>query len=386
MQKIKVMTAGILLIAILLVMLSFTIPSPGPLQAWEFHTVLGLAAAIAVCISGSGILFGLSFGSIDNNPNSVRIIVSGVVTCLGLALFGVSFLSIPWGMLQPQYETASLQPINLAFCLGMAIIYLGNRSLTPMFKIKTWAQSLGYVLMSTVLLVGLLSLASYGSIPRTVHISSSIVYTALGVVLMLFTCVTVWQIKQVIGVAYVNRFAWVLLASIINVATIGLLNTLIVAIMGQEPLWAIVWIVVLPAAISSLFFLRASYVANDLADFADTQERAVARNFFGKPLQHDKKRTASSIDIVMVAASLVSNPVKIDLILDKVRVVTSQMEPGRRLPSQKEQIVMKAYLGIEDYLVQKEPLRSFRREELRRIIAQKLHLTTASNTFWNKLS
>lgn len=79
-----------------------------------------------------------------------------------------------------------------------------------------------------------------------------------------------------------------------------------------------------------------------------------------------EERIASSLDMVTHAASLASNVKYIDPILDDVRMITAKLEPGQPISDNDNKKLICAYLQIETYLIAKESLRTFTREDLRR--------------------
>jgi hypothetical protein len=87
------------------------------------------------------------------------------------------------------------------------------------------------------------------------------------------------------------------------------------------------------------------------------------KNLLGGP---QRGNISTILDMVIYAAGLVSDPRQIDPLLDKVRGLTSSLKPGQELARDQEALLVGVYLELEDYLVTKEPVRSFSREVLRR--------------------
>ena len=76
-------------------------------------------------------------------------------------------------------------------------------------------------------------------------------------------------------------------------------------------------------------------------------------------------RPKTILDAVTYAAGLVSNSDAIDPILDDVRGITAKLQPGE-VPSEEDtQALINTYLQIEQYLVTKEAIRAFAKEDLR---------------------
>lgn len=73
---------------------------------------------------------------------------------------------------------------------------------------------------------------------------------------------------------------------------------------------------------------------------------------------------ASLLDAVTYIAMLASKPGDIDEQLDRVRAITAQRS-ATQLTQEDEEVLSEVYVYIEDYLVNKESLRSFTRESIR---------------------
>ncbi len=71
------------------------------------------------------------------------------------------------------------------------------------------------------------------------------------------------------------------------------------------------------------------------------------------------------MDAVTYAAGLVSNSDAIDPILDNVRDITAKLQPGEAPSKEDIQSLINIYLQIEQYLVTKEAIRAFTKEDLR---------------------
>ncbi len=72
----------------------------------------------------------------------------------------------------------------------------------------------------------------------------------------------------------------------------------------------------------------------------------------------------SVLDIVVYTAGLASNPQQIDPYLDQIRLITAKTSSDS-FTAEQQATMRKVYLELEDYLVSKEPLRKFTRQDLR---------------------
>ncbi|MDB5178803.1 MAG: hypothetical protein JWN01_746 [Patescibacteria group bacterium] len=87
----------------------------------------------------------------------------------------------------------------------------------------------------------------------------------------------------------------------------------------------------------------------------------------------------SALDLVIYAAGLASSSQAIDTTLQKVRLITAQVQPGGPMPAAVEAPLLQAYLDIEQYLIYNEPLRSFTKEDLRRRLSETLRSALAKH-------
>ena len=95
------------------------------------------------------------------------------------------------------------------------------------------------------------------------------------------------------------------------------------------------------------------------------------QTFFGSHEDNSKGNTATPLDVVTYTASLASNPQEIDPLLDKVREVSSRLEPGQPLSAADEEILSSVYNELEHYLVEKERVRKFTLEDVRNRVRAK---------------
>ena len=76
-------------------------------------------------------------------------------------------------------------------------------------------------------------------------------------------------------------------------------------------------------------------------------------------------RPKTILDAVIYVAGLVSDSDAIDPILDGVRGITAKLQPGEAPSKEDAQSLINIYLQIEQYLVTKEAIRTFAKEDLR---------------------
>lgn len=115
--------------------------------------------------------------------------------------------------------------------------------------------------------------------------------------------------------------------------------------------------------LSGLVWIRAGYAFALTKYYAE--DLPLWRFLFATSEALTDTRPKTTIDMVIYAASLVSNSQDIDPLLDKVRSITARLNPGEKPSATETESLMQAYLKIEQYLVVKEAARNYTRNELR---------------------
>lgn len=111
-------------------------------------------------------------------------------------------------------------------------------------------------------------------------------------------------------------------------------------------------------------------------------------SFFNAQETETNSENTSSVDIVIYALGLASNPQLIEPYREHLREITAKIPPGQKEFSQETQSSLKTlYLDVEQYLIEKEPLKKILKDELRKNITKKFNLEKNNGkTFWDKLS
>ena len=85
--------------------------------------------------------------------------------------------------------------------------------------------------------------------------------------------------------------------------------------------------------------------------------------------------TATPIEVIVYMAQLVSRPEEIDNDLDVLRKITMHQHKSAKLDDHDKRSLTRLYLTIENYLINKETVRKFSRDELRSLLPSSfLHL------------
>jgi hypothetical protein len=87
------------------------------------------------------------------------------------------------------------------------------------------------------------------------------------------------------------------------------------------------------------------------------------------PREHDN----ALLDSVIFLGSLASNPADIDPILDRVRIITAAHDTAKPLADAETTELRAVYGELEDYLVNRERLRNFDREQLEQLVEERFN-------------
>jgi len=258
------------------------------------------------------------------------------------------------------------------YLIGAPLMYFGVRMFYRRLGLRGWASSLWIV----VGVVAILSVA-HAFLPHfdvwpdfsehmydvfeTVTILPLVVYAA--------SAYMVLRVRQHTGQDYNMAFTWMIIGLafyVFNTAGIVVLET-----GGYENWYFNNRVYTYPAIAGDLSLVFAGYCFASIG-------RRTARSTAGGAV--------SSIDIVTYVAQMASDETQIDPYLDVLRAMTSHMEPGHVLTDAEQVRLRGVYLNIENYLVSRDALRNFTKEQLRENVAAHFALDTAEHTtFWPTL-
>jgi hypothetical protein len=92
------------------------------------------------------------------------------------------------------------------------------------------------------------------------------------------------------------------------------------------------------------------------------------------------------MDIIIHVSRMASDQSRVEAYLDDMRMVTSHVRPGEVPNPEDQKILRSVYLNIENFLVNDDALRTFKKDELRADIAQHFKLAErGGKTFWPSL-
>ena len=232
------------------------------------------------------------------------------------------------------------------YILGGLLIFAGLRTFAKLLDVRDRRTAFPLVLGCSLLLA---CIAVFLPHPPIVGVSEPLVDTIMGSIawcggFSLASVLLALRIRRMIGPIYKSAMLWFALAMM--ALTFTTYHELVVKLYfedssytGDLSLW--------PFLLTGILFLQTG----------------LAFRQSGRQFVH-VQANASPIDVVITMSQLISNPAVIDPELDKIRAITAQGKTGQ-LSTTDRATIQSVYLAVEDYLLTKEPLRSFTREELR---------------------
>lgn len=366
MRRVRIIAAITILAIVGLTGLSLLLPSPAQTPPDIFHKQLMVTLLIGLTHFGAALFFILCL------PNfKAELRKAYVAICAGMITLGVSQFMYPifayMGVQNPNWYIA---PSIVAILADLLILW-GVKGfarllyITPMML--SWLVVIGVTALVSFLSVFLPHYPSF--IPEKALDLSQALYV-VSIVMLLFTSSLMILIKRSTGHAYVAATTWFIVAQLS--AAVSLIF-LFVANMIDPALLS--WLKVpatTPLAFVGMFSMAAGYAFNKIGPYGESVG-----------VLH---REVTLVDVIEYLASFASNPSSIDPILDDMRVITSSQQAGQKLSAAEEAKLAATCRNLQDYLINRETLRQFDAETIRKSVSRHFNLDPSPNSaFWQKL-
>jgi hypothetical protein len=252
---------------------------------------------------------------------------------------------------------------RVAYTFGPLLIYLGARKFGRLLQIKAVSTSAWFAVLGG-LLVAFIAGYILGDLHGIGHFEAGASTFFLWLqILAVWTLVQVWRQTSRIYQPSMHWLAWA-----IGLNVLGEVQFVVSEFLPQ---------VFLQLTMTVSFLSGAIMLFKSALEF---------HKLHGKSLQELStiNKLEDSIDIITYIASLASNPRAIDPLLDEFRVLTASLDNGKQaLNSAQQATLYKIYVSLEDYLTEKDAVRTYQRSVLREFIAKKLEEShSTSRTFW----
>jgi hypothetical protein len=261
--------------------------------------------------------------------------------------------------------------IEVPFIFMAVFFYTGIRKFAQLILVHGWLIRGGTVFP----LAGFLAIG-FGFVPGIVgpepffDVLSCIRF--FNVQLFLAGAILAFNVRTITSPVYRPAFRW--FAGFFGITVI---NTILGFM--QELAW-IQWF----GQVSIVLYLLAG-IALSVTAFQFNRLAYAEKNEHFRQKPKDRETTQTSIDINVFLAGFVSNSASVDPILDPMREITATLTPSQRPDERQQAVLAQVYLGLEEYLVTKEPLRKFEQKDLRQMIAIQFKDTVNEPVFWSKV-
>lgn len=327
------------ILAIIATIVSFTM---FPRQDLGFQGSLAETAVASIFFLAAIYFFLTGLRSFQPNLKLAYSVLSLGIFLVGVAQVQVLIISFYW-----LWDTAWAKAGGtvLPYMISLIALYMSMYLFARIFKIKAFWAKLRYTAPLTIFIAVALSFLP-NRFPDFRTDSDLSVYAAvLGMAIAgtICTLMLARRIKQELGKAYHPAMNWLILA-FGSYTFLGIHEAFTVTFANPNggyidySLW--------PLDVFAALLLIAAIQFNELS-----RVRLAAN--------------ASFTDVVSYAALMISNPKEIDIHLDKFRLISAKLVHSGQLSDKDKQTLIDVYLAIEDYLINKEPIRKLSREDLR---------------------
>jgi len=346
-------------------------------QTLPFRVTMGLSVAAALLN-----LLAIPFFIIGLKHFKIRLQHAYTLLCIGIGIFGLAQVQLPLITLYNLGFWLDSGAIALPYLVGVVCIFLSMRALSKLLNITSLGRSIGIALLATIILSLDASYLPHVAIMTdelTFHISLAL--SIWNSVFITFAALLALKIRLKIGKEYAHSVNW-LFAALSTLAFAGWHYTVTQLVTMQGEWYYDFSISILPFIAGALLFVIAGYTFDEINSVGNSA-RTPSTPTKNTPPMHAPASILNSqqeLDIVLYVANLVSNPTDIDLVLDRVRDITSRLQPGEQPSPSDRETLKKVYEELEDYLLHQDPLRVFTREELRGRISKRFTLNGVIKT------
>lgn len=342
-------------------------PPDWPVAILGFHVQLIMNIIVGAAHVTGAVLF---LANLDVYKTKLR--RAYIILAIGATLTGVGTLQNTLLTLLNMWSTpyGSSGLTMLPFLLSGLTLFVAVRLFARLIGVKYLLTRFSVVIPVALLLVVLSTFLPHATPPRMKEEVYDLLVgiTVWSGALMIFAGHITHRMQKLVGQHYVHAIKWLkraLVTSGIVLLYVGFYTLIdkgfditVYAFNGMTTI------------VSGLVWVRAGY-AFALTKYS-SKNISLFYALFGQDNTRDDKAFNSVIDMVTSTAGLVSNSRDIDPMLDKVRTITSRLQPGERLSSSDTRELIKVYLEIEEYLVTKEAIRTFTQKELRMQLSPEL--------------
>lgn len=352
----------VLLVSVIAGLLFFvTIRGIHPEWTILYWVMVSLTCSQGVLALGAAWFFSKSLESFKPKLRKAYILLCIGVVAFGMAqaqLVPVSYLNAQWWLNNGFF--------TLPYMASFIFMFLGMRQFVKAIEFRTVWASWPVASAVSVGVAVLLALIPHQPSPLADgQYITVVVFTTIVSVFFAFAAAAALALRREIGQLYVKGLTW--LAAGLLVGVIGGLHYVFVEMFVRVDWYYTGNLTVMFMFIASTFILYGGYSLREIAE--------IASNYKPSRVSPDP---LVFVEVVTYVSGLVSRPSELDVMLDDLRAVTSQIDATQKgLSDRQQQAVINVYRQVEDYLVRSEHLRIYSRDRLRADIVSKFKLNAA---------
>lgn len=368
MQRIRTILIGTLLLTLIATVVSFFVPVPNswPLSDLEFYLPFAANAIMACFYIGAAVLF---MTNLDVYKTKLRQAYTGIAlssVIIGLGMLQISII----GALDAWRSAYVLGGgMMLPFLVATIMMYLSIRRLSLLTRTE-------HLFAHAWLALPVATAAAFGStllphVPVTLtesNFDKGIAVIMFSATLLALCAIIVRAVGKQSGAIYTRPLTWLVAALLVSGITLAIQCVYYLITTDYDHIVTRINNIV--GIVSGIIWLRAAY-AFALTKYY-SEDVPLLTLAFGQSDPSANTKFSNPVDMVTYAAGLASNSSDIDPMLDKLRAVTVKLRPGETPSGADTKTLVQTYLEIEHYLLTKEAVRNFSRDEIRRQIDPKL--------------
>lgn len=352
MKPIKLITVCIVVVSLLIGAAVYLLPLPTYAAAYpDFYERLSTISFLAILSVGAALLLFMGLSGFKTSFRRVYYLI-----CLGLLVQTVgTFPYLIEMYLGPEYSEASLLIGEILLTSGIVLMFLGIVRFARLLQISSQLTNLVVVGAASFIAVAILWVLPHPPIAGSeLQFDLRHALALLQLIFYLASAALTFQTRAAASSQYSASLLYLGLAFAMSA-----LSVCLVLINDYAPLpsWMSITVISIPYFLSSFLYLAAGYTFNRIT--RGPQAAVTSSN--------------SLIGSVSLLARLASKPQEIDSMLDTLRVITAEHGENPTLSPTEQKHLRTLYLNLETYLLERETLRRFTKQELRDLVRERFN-------------
>jgi len=280
------------------------------------------------------------------------------VLCIGIGAFGVAQIQLPLVNLFNWGWWINSGGVAAPYLVGVIGIFWGMRRFAALLGTTGVWTSVPWALLATVVMSGIGAVLPHvGTGQNEAAFDVALALSICNSVFITFAAVAAFGIRTKIGATYKHSMSW-LCAALAVVSFAGWHYTIVQMTMTTGDWYYDYSANIVPFVVGAVLLMAAGYAFDMLSSAA-------------LPAVKTDGGDRVELEAVLYAASLVSRPTDVDVILDAVRDLTSHLAPGQALSTADRENLLQVYGKLEAYLAHSDPLRTIAPPELRHMLQER---------------